>query len=93
LVLEVGSAIIFGLAFGQIGLLPEYALLIVWPLNLLAAWHISKAARAQQKSPLLYGVVAALLPAAALIAFCLLYNADLAARFDRRLSAKRSSRQ
>ena len=69
------------LALSEIGYEPSVAMLIVWAAMPFVAWFMSKAARAQGKSPWLYGL-ASLLPPFAIFLFFSLYNHDMLIRMD-----------
>lgn len=55
----------------------------MWLVNFLTAWYLAKAAAAQGKSAILYGLFSALGPPAAVVSFFSLYNHDTLTRLDR----------
>ncbi len=69
------------LVLSEIGYEPSIAMLLVWAAMPFVAWFMSKAARAQGKSPWLYGL-ASLLPPLAIFLFFSLYNNDMLIRLD-----------
>ena len=66
-------------ALSELNLATEFALVFALIAFPGAAWFISKAAKVQGRSPVLYGL-ASLLPPLAIIAFVSLYNRDIDAR-------------
>ena len=54
----------------------------VWLFNLIVAYYLAKAARAQGKSAWLYGLFSALVPAYALLAFFSLRRNEIYAEWD-----------
>lgn len=69
------------LILGEIGYEPSVAILLVWVAMPFVAWFMSKAARAQRKSPWIYGL-ASLIPPFALFLFFSLYSHDTITRMD-----------
>ena len=76
----LGSAGLF-LVLGEIGYEPSVAMLLVWVAMPFVAWFMSKAARAQDKSPWLYGL-ASLIPPFAIFLFFSLQSHDTITRMD-----------
>jgi len=72
--LMLGSAGL-SLILGEMGYEPSVAILLVWFAMPFVAWLMSKAARAQRKSPWLYGL-ASLIPPFAIFLFFSLYSHD-----------------
>ncbi len=66
-------------ALSELNVAPKFALVLALVAFPAAAWFISKAAKAQGRSPVLYGM-ASLLPPLAILAFVSLYNRDIDAR-------------
>ena len=74
----LGSAAL-SVALSGLNLASEFALLFALIVFPIAAWFISKAAKIQGRSPVIYGL-ASLLPPLAILAFVSLYNRDIDTR-------------
>lgn len=82
LLLEFLGAAALSLLLVEFGVRGEFVPIGMWLVNFLTAWHLAKAAAAQGKSVVLYGLFSALGPPAAVVSFFSLYNHDAFARLD-----------
>lgn len=73
------------LILGEMGYEPSVTIVLVWIAMPFVAWLMSKAARAQGKSPWLYGL-ASLIPPFAVFLFFSLRSHDTIARLDAAIS-------
>ena len=71
-----------GTVFSELGYSDDLVLVAVWPLNLVTAWFIGKAAAAQGKNQWLYGLPSALAPPIAILLFLKLHSDDAMRRLS-----------
>ena len=72
----LGGAAAAALVLTNIGVTTDYVFIGAWLFNFIPAWYISRAAKALGKSPLLYGLIAALAPPGAFFAWSKLHSID-----------------
>lgn len=76
LLLEFVGGIALSFVLDQLGFNGDLAFCAAWLLNLLTAWYLYKAACYQRKRATLYGLLSALAPFLAMVAFFRLYGHD-----------------
>jgi hypothetical protein len=76
LLIAVLGGVALAIALEQLGLAGELAMIFVLMVNLVASWFLARAAQASGKSPLLYGLLSALGPPAAIFLFFSLVDRD-----------------
>ena len=74
LLLEIVLGVALMFVLEQLGLESELALIGIWAFNLLTATYLFKAARAQGKSGLFYGLLSALGPPVSFLSFFRLHS-------------------
>ena len=89
LALEIGLVISGGMALDYFGLNGQFIVLVFVPFQFAIAWFLSQAARAQGKSPLLFGLLALPAPPLAISVFCYLHLKESWSRLAALLGARR----
>lgn len=76
LISEIVGSVVLAMVLDKFGLRGEIAMIGAWLVNFVTAWYLSKAARAQGKSALFYGLFSALGPPTAIASFMSLFRRD-----------------
>jgi hypothetical protein len=79
----VAGYFLLSMLLARAGFQMEWALVPLWLFNLVVAFYIAKAAKAQEKNSLLYGLVAAAIPVGTFVTWLKLRRDAWYAQLDR----------